>query len=275
MRYFTGDFEVIHKDLHNAMLNDADPIDTGHWQSLKNVPHTATRELQNVVIETIIPSSVEGAQALIEPNLPWAEDHFQERVGGEPLNPGEQYKNWLWYRGGVEDHKGDGTFSHTYMERFWPKFANFPGVRPNGRQVFVPHNGLRYELGDLNDLVNLLHREPHTRQAYLPVWFPEDTGAHFGGRVPCSLGYHFMLRNGQLNVAYFMRSVDFVRYLRDDVYMAMRLCQWVLDRLYPPQEDDSWTWRSAVAGSLLLHASSLHVFEGDLPKLLREAPATP
>lgn len=271
-----GDFNVIQAGLHHALL-DAPPVDTGHWQSLKNVPHTATRELQNVVIETDIPQTMGEAQWNIEPNLPWAEDHFQERVGGLPLNPGEQFKNWPWYRGGVEDHKTTGVFSHTYMERMWPKFACVGETRPNGRQVFVPHNGIRYEFGDLNDLIDLLAREPHTRQAWLPIWFPEDTGAHHHERVPCSLGYHFMLREGKLNVTYHMRSVDFLRYFRDDVYMAMRLGQWILGGLNGSNRDqDSYEdWTHVEMGTLLMTMCSLHVFEGDMPKMRREAPATP
>lgn len=271
-------FDGIMAELHHKLL-DATPVDTGHWQSLTNVPHTATRELQRVCIEVTIPETMGEAQWCIEPNLPWAEDHFKERVSGVPSNPGEEYKNWPWYRGGVEDHKGDGTFSHTYQERMWPKFANVGNTRPNGRQVFVPHNGVRYEFGDLQDLVNLLYSQPHTRQAYLPIWFPEDTGAHHGGRVPCSLGYHFMLRDGRLNVSYFMRSVDFLRYYRDDVYMAMRLCQWIIANLDDLQGEmvkgGDTDWSQVGPGTLMMHASSLHVFEGDMPKMRREAPARP
>ena len=30
----------------------------------------------------------------ISPNLPWADNHFEERVCGEPINPGVEWKNW-------------------------------------------------------------------------------------------------------------------------------------------------------------------------------------
>jgi thymidylate synthase len=257
------------KYLGHMLLTKGHEVDTGHWQSLKDVPHTKSIELTNVHITfEHVPSTVRDLQFYFEPNLPWAEDHFEERVSGLPLNPGEQYMNWPWYAGGVEGHKGDGQFSHTYMERFWPKKAN------NGSRT---HSGIRYDYGDLDDLVQLLVREPYTRQAYLPMWFPEDTGAHQRQRVPCTLGYHFMLREGKLNIVYPMRSCDFLRYLRDDLYMAARLGLWIIEQC---EKKDlflrgagvtDFRWPEGVTlGELNFFTSSLHIFEGDLPKMRRE-----
>jgi thymidylate synthase len=79
-------------------------------------------------------------------------------------------------------------------------------------------------------VIDLLRDRPTTRQAFIPIWFPEDTGAHHGERVPCTLGYHLMARDGRLKIVYYMRSCDFLRHFRDDVYMAGRLCQWVCER---------------------------------------------
>src|SRR3954468_15378336 len=91
--------------------------------------------------------------------------------------------------------------------------------------------GIRYDYGDLQDVVDMLVRSPYTRQAVLPVWFPEDTGAVHGERVPCTLIYHWMLRDGRLHCFYDIRSCDFVRYFRDDVYFAMRLTQWLIEQV--------------------------------------------
>lgn len=241
-------------------------VDTGEWQSLRdeNLPQHKTIELMNYVVRVEIPETIEDLQDQVNPNLPWAEDHFQERVGGEPLNPGEQYKNWPWYKGNVETHKQPGQFSHTYMERFWPKYAGNPQVWPDSETW-----GLRYRLGDLDDVVDLLMRSPHTRQAYLPVWFPEDTGAVHGERVPCTLGYHFLLREGKLHITYFIRSCDFLRHFRDDVYMAARLCQWMIDEVRRMEEVRDKSWDEVLPGSLTMHMVSFHIFEGDLPKMRR------
>jgi len=110
-------------------------------------------------------------------------------------------------------------------------------------------------------VAQLLHDDPATRQAYLPIWFPEDTGAVEGQRVPCSLGYHFMIRRGKLHITYLIRAVDFMRHFRDDVYMAMRLAQWMVVAANVPM-------RLSV-GNLTMHTMSMHCFEGDLPALGR------
>src|SRR5262245_41328374 len=301
-------FQELYKTIAHKMVLNAWEVDTGHWQGLKDVPQTKTFELPYVnILWHKVPDSQGALEREVKPNMPWAEDHFIERVGGRPLNPGEQYKNWPWFAGNVPVHMGitepwvsetdwayvagvvmgEGTidnskgkprlhiyqkdrefledirrrikvgriscreqtsqlksngpicvlcvtnkqeiewvlthllpylsgekrvkagqglilisdrpdhgnekdliseprFSHTYMTRYWPKGLS---------------TGIEFTPGDLMDIARLLVREPYTRQAYLPVWFPEDTGAVEEQRVPCSLGYHFMLRDFKLHVS--------------------------------------------------------------------------
>jgi len=277
-------FEGMYDYLREMFLNDRHhtKVNTGHWQGVKGTPHSQTRELMHVNITMPIRPTAGSWASFIEPNLPWAEDHFRERVAGLPLNPGEQYKNWPWYAGGVEDHKKPGQFSHTYMERFWPIGATDRALLPDESVV---NFGIRYQYGDLGDLIDLLWREPNTRQAYLPIWFPEDLMAtSLGERVPCTLGYHFMLRGEKLHCFYPMRSVDFVRYLKDDLYMAGRLVQHIIEELQtrgdvaqaPRYGETPSMWDFVKPGNLEFFASSMHIFEGDVPKLRREAAdATP
>jgi thymidylate synthase len=80
-----------------------------------------------------------------------------------------------------------------------------------------------------------------------------------GERVPCSLGYHFLIRRGKLSCRYFIRSCDFVRHFNDDVYMTARLMQWVADQL-PGVE----------CGKLLVWVGSLHCMKGDEAKIKME-----
>jgi Thymidylate synthase len=251
-------FKVIYEGLRYLLLEEAARVDVGEWQSLdiSDKPLMVTRELMDVSL--VIPVGIDQLplQFEIQPNLPWAEDHFQERVSGYPMNPGEEYKNWPWYRGNVPQHQVIGEkFSHTYMERIWPKYAGMEGV---GEYGLAPWMGIRYPYGDLDDLVQMLIHHPQTRQGYLPIWFPEDTGAVHGERVPCSLGYHFVRRNEKLHCTYYIRSCDFVRHFRDDVYLAARLLQWVSHRV------------KVHPGRLTMHMVSLHIFEGDRAKLERE-----
>ncbi len=243
---------VVHrlsKDILDGIM-----LDRGEWQGQMDKPMNRVLETYDVSFQTPVPINTPSWQSYVEPNLPWAEDHFLERVGGEPLNPGKEYKNWPWYDQGVEEHKPVGTFSHTYMERFWPKFAN----------TTTPNLGIRAFYGDLDDLVVLLQERPWTRQAYLPIWFPEDLDAAGGGeRVPCTLGYHFQRRPhpdiDSLNITYYMRSCDFFRYLRDDAYMAGRLLQWVVDQVEGVEE-----------GQLTMHIANLHIFADERIRLEQE-----
>jgi hypothetical protein len=267
---FTYTFESTYKALRAFLMKQAPVVDVGEWHAMnvKGKPELVSREIRSATIHMSIPPSVIQTQAAIEPNLPWAEDQFRERVSGLPLNPGETYKQWPW-QSKMSNHTGleQGKFSHTYMERYWPKQAAL------GEYVeTVPvHKGIRYRYGDLNDVVELLARSPFTRQAVLPVWFPEDTGGVHGGRLPCSLTYQFIRRGDLLHVDYSIRSCDFVRHFRDDVYMTMRLVQWVLQQLAnPDSEHMDADWAHVKPGTLTMHIGSLHIFEGDFPKLNKE-----
>lgn len=220
-----------------------------------------TRELRDVHMHFRMHDNPADLITDVQPNLPWAEDHFQERISGEPLNPPPSEAWWPYAQQGNAEHKQNQQFSHTYPERFWSKFANVGEIAPNGRQTFVPHMGIRYEYGDLMDLVKLLRAERYTRQAYLPIWFPEDTGNSLGVRVPCSLGYHFMFRDGKFHLTYFIRSCDFMRHFRDDVYMAIRLAIFVGIQSGILEEE------SNDLGDFTMVIPSLHIFEGDVPIL--------
>ena len=245
-----------------------EPSRVKKWQAqdISGRTEMMPREIFNFSLVYQIPGSWEELVEEVKPNLPWAEDHFQERVGGQPLNPPPSEKYWPFAQQGNAAHKADEKFSHTYPERFWPKFANV-GERTadNGRQVFVPHVGIRFGYGDLEDVIQQLINDPTTRQAYLPVWFPEDTGATSGQRVPCTLGYHFMVRGGKLLVTYYIRSCDYMRHFRDDVYMAVRLGQWVAHEI----SVGSTQGAEVIASVLTMHIANFHVFEGDVPELQR------
>jgi hypothetical protein len=245
---------------------------------LKDNPLWVAVELANVVFGFSIPEEMTSLQTEVKPNLPWAEDHFQERVSGEPLNPPPSSEYWPYAQRGNEEHKDvKGKFSHTYPERMWPSWAGevYEEMAQSRSLDWEPRTGIRFDYGDLGDLVQLLAHEPLTRQAYLPIWFPEDlTAANKGERVPCTLGYHFLMREGKLNMTYFIRSCDYVRYFRDDVYMACRLVQWVLGEIVEHRLGDSDWWQEvAVPGHLTMHIVSMHCFDGDLPMLRRERDA--
>lgn len=231
---------------------------TEAWQgvSTANRPDLETRELLNVRVTVPVPEGdLDVLRAACAPNLPWADDHFLERVCGQPLNPPPSWAWWPW-AGSANKFRTGEKFNHTYPERYWPKYAErLPQLAP----VY----GIRGYYGDLHDVVSLLVAQPHTRQAYLPIFFPEDTGVGDGGRKPCTLGYQFILRDQKLHCFYPMRSCDLVRHYSDDVYLTMRLMLWVIEQCASQSEP----WRQVTPGSLTMHMTSLHVFVNDLRSL--------
>lgn len=383
---FTG----VYDDLR-ARMSVAPPVRQDRWQGIDVRKNPAARcyELSNVVFERDLcgVEDLDHWRRDIGPNLPWADDHFLERIGGEPLNPGEQWKNWPWgqsaarfrteefgprlpchdwaYLAGILDGDGciyqksrDGEsfqgrvyvaqkdravldylhqlflvgnvvptsersqelnqkvyenpmfewqigaileirwllagclpylkvkrsraesvfasvcealdrrsgagaplkkvwgrdwparFNHSYPDRLWPS-------RLEGGS---PVMGLERPNGDLDSLVDLLVRDPYTRQAYIPLFFPEDTGWGDGGRKPCTLGYQLIMRDNRLSIGYPLRSCDLIRHFRDDCYLAVRLLLWVLDRC---RAVDQGTWGAVRPGTYTMHITSLHVFEND------------
>lgn len=259
-----GSFDVALKYITKFMVDYGYQIKTEKWQGidLKDKPELTMREVLHFSFGVMSTDNELWLLQQIKPNLPWVKVHFKERIGGEPLNPGESYKIWPYYKRDKEMRTEDEKFSHTYMERFWPKFANNPGEgiykRETGGNPI--RKGIRYQYGDLDDLIKLLLKEPHTRQAYLPIWFPEDTGSVHGGRVPCTLGYHFIRRGNNLHITYYIRSCDLVRHLRDDIYLACILLNHIIDKL---KEQDKESWNDVKPGWFIMHITSLHCFESD------------
>jgi hypothetical protein len=270
-------FPNFHNAIQSAetlLMHKGVEVNPGRWQgiSTEGRPDLGTIEVLNYTAVVPVyrgpfhnPRTLEGSleyqlsklQSEIEPNLPWADDHFVERVSRVPSNPGEEYKNWPWWSGSgtqVETalNATGVKFTHTYQERFWPKVAHWHiGGQPQG---------IHYDYGDLDDVVNHLVAEPFSRQATFPIFFPEDTGAVHGGRIPCTLHYHFLLRNQELHMWYAIRSCDFVRHFRDDLYLACRLLIWVLDEC---RSRESF-WENVRPGNLYFTAYSLHIHKGDI-----------
>lgn len=255
-------FKELRKALAKRLLW-TEPENYGKWQQLdisKSDQHK-TYELLNATIWYQMPQNKKAALWNIKPDMPWSENHFQERVGGQAINPGVEHANWPYHANGAELHLKNGKYDHNYMERFWPKDISMHPALPNlyGYGVPAQWNGYRFPTGDLNDVVAQLRADVGTRQAYLPVFFPEDTGATRGQRVPCTLGYHFIVREGKLHVQYNMRSCEIYRHFTNDVYMAVRLAQWVRDRVNDELE----------LGQLTMNIVSLHGFVGDTNEIER------
>lgn len=268
-KVYNNPSDFIRKGYFQPLIDYGYEQSTEKWQGIK--PPMPFWETLNVSATLILGAYTRPdityfsklSKQLLLVNENWANLHFEERVGRMPLNPGESYKIWPFYGRDKEVRKENEKFSHTYMERFWPKFANIP-LMNKGDVPAVPANlfksplrGIRFGYGDLEDVINLLNREPDTRQAFLPIFFPEDTGANHGGRIPCSIGYHFIIRHGYIHCTYWLRSCDAIRHLADDLYLAVKLMSYVANR----------TNRITNLGTLTTHITSLHIFKPEVEKL--------
>lgn len=277
-------FSAVRATLTDRIL-EAPKVTTERWQgmSVKDNPAAVSYELRNVCFEVPLNGVDDLAywRADTAANVPWADDHFLERVGGEPLNPGVQWANWPWARAADKHRAEQGRFNHSYMERLWPKFARrtddgrLPALAKSPTAIrkypagdMRPKFGIAYGYGDLEDLIELLVKEPFTRQAFIPLFFPEDTGWGDGGRKPCTLGYQFLVRMEKeglrLHIWYPLRSCDLVRHFPDDCYLAVRILLWVLAQC---RKRDNEFWASVMPGTYGMHMTSLHIFENDRREL--------
>lgn len=251
-------------------LLETKPIQVGEWQAMDVSASDLhkTHEIEDVsLVWERIPQTAGGLYSMMPAiDGPWAAEHFEERVSGQPLNPAPSHERWPYAVGGNARHMDGKQFDHTYPERFWPKYAGL------GNAPVPPvfdgnlHRGVRFNYGDLDSVVRLLVKSPLSRQAVLPVWFPEDTGAEDGQRVPCTIGYHFMQRGGRLTCRYYIRSCDIYRHLSNDVFFAAALTHWICNKVTEATTDTATPMRFR-PGGLVMHISSLHAFVGDVPKI--------
>lgn len=261
MKYFANVLQAI-KDTKHLMKVSSDLIKSEDWQG-QDV-NTLMVELLHHRVCFDMTGSIgqlnDTGKVGLRPNFPWVDNHFEERIRQKGVNPGLTYKEWPWYNKSKESLDELGMFNHNYMERYWPNHAkNNPTEVFDEHRVVVKKAGLRGDYGDLNDVISLLVKNPTSRQAYLPVWFPEDTGDANPGRKPCTLGYRFIIRNNMLDITYDIRSCDFFRHFVDDIYLTIKLAQYVLHefnnahRKSPPLEP----------GKFIMNITSLHMFLAD------------
>lgn len=165
-----------------------------------------TKELQNYCYCLLDAKSSEIPGVI----QPWADAEFKERIT-DPfnkertranfINPGEA---WLLRKDVWQEYIHDGKLAYTYNELIW-----------NNDQF--------------TKIVNRLKADSDSRQLWINLWDVNNHPNLLGGvsRVPCSLGYGFQVREGKLNMTYVMRSCDFSTHFRNDVYLAIKLLEYV------------------------------------------------
>lgn len=199
----------------------------------KNVEENSdyeTKELQNYCY-TLLDASSDKITRVIQP---WADAEFEERIqdpwefGDAPLfiNPG---KAWELRPNIWNDYMHEGEFAYTYNERIW-----------NSDQILK--------------IIKRLKEDHDSRQLWLSIWDLHKDIDNLGGisRVPCSLGYNFQFRDGKLNMHYVMRSCDFNTHFCNDVYLAIKLLEYVAEKA------------EMKVGNFTHTMFSLHVYKKDI-----------
>lgn len=237
----------------NRLYEQGYTVKTEKWQGIPSPDDMW--EVMNHSFQMFIPAGITELSQEVRPNLPWADNHFYERIGRIPVNPPPSHIDWPFAQKNNEQFGGTEIFSHSYPERIWPKYAP---MNPETKEINSRClEGVRFKYGDLSDILDLLEREPYTRQAFLPIWFPEDTGVAHLQRVPCTIGYHFMRRENFFHISYFIRSCDIIRHFRDDIYLAIRKLYWILDQM---KKRNPESWKHVSPGYYAMHIVSLHCF---------------
>ena len=156
----------------------------------------------------------------LEPHQPWADVEFEDRVSREVRNPGNAWKELpeVW----IPMKESDGLYSYTYNERI---------------------------LFQLNSILHELKENPPSREAYLSIWNSTVDPLRLSRRrVPCSLGYQFLIREDKLLITYLQRSCNFNKHFQGDVYLARKFQEWMANKL------------GITSGSFSHWIGSLHIF---------------
>lgn len=155
--------------------------------------------------------------------LEWAEEDFKERISTKCMNPGEAYKlRDVW-----EEFVHDGKFSYSYPERINDQIER---------------------------VVACLSETPSSRNAIISLWDPNIDKERIGGkmRVPCSMYYQILIRDGKVNMLYNIRSNDLMTHWCWDVYLAIKVQEYVASKLGLP------------TGWFIQQIGSLHSYQKDL-----------
>jgi thymidylate synthase len=176
--------------------------------------------------------------------LNYIEQEHDDRTCGEAMNPGNAYKHRLdvWTQ-----FLHNGKFHYTYSERIAPQLKPIMHelkARPDTRQAIITiHSNICPVQGESdNDTTNFV----------APSRDLENMGGH--GRIPCSLHYEFMRREGRLEMEYHMRSCDFLTHFPVDLMLALRMQKYVADFLGVP------------CGDFTYFTSSMHAYAKDMKK---------
>lgn len=170
----------------------------------------------------------------------WALNEFYERVGlSDPGNPGKacEIRKDLW----EPLLNAVGEMDYTY----WERLAN------------------TYKIPTTDLIIEEFIRDPNSRRCVLNLWTKEIDllGLENGIRVPCSITYSWLIRDGKLNMFYHMRSCDIKNHFINDLWLAGMYNANLVSMLKGTGEKP---FQTLVPGSLTVTINSLHAYKNYL-----------
>ena len=172
-----------------------------------------TRELQNYCY-TILNAKSSDVTGVTQP---WADEEFKERV----CDPWTRWEDREEYCIDIPNFVNPGT-AWEFRKDIWTEYMH------DGKMAYT-YNERIWQNDQLTKIIKRLKEDHDSRQLWLSIWEPNRDTDKLGGvsRVPCSLGYNFQFRDGKLNMHYLMRSCDFKTHFTNDVYLAIKLLEYV------------------------------------------------
>lgn len=199
--------------------------------------------------------------------IKYIEAEFWDRTSGKASNPGMayHYRREVW-----DEFLHHGRFAYTYSERIAPQFESVITQlqnNPDTRQgIITVHSNIQPEtvMGlptpEEEPSITEWNREQMQQYAiaHPEKWFNQVRVSadcmNMGGtgRIPCSLHYQIMQREGKLDLIYCMRSCDLLTHFGIDVMLALRMQNWMAVKLQKQ------------VGTFTYFTGSLHAYQKDL-----------
>lgn len=174
-------------------------------------------------------------------------------VAARKANPVYNLAEVLWYLAGRQDV---GMMAHYAPVRR----AGTPKGVPADESAYGPRifrAGPDGGPSNFAKVIDLLRSEVDSKRGVLPVFTAADLDDSEAPSVPCLVGLHLLLRDGQLHMVVYMRANDADRGLLADVF-SFTFIQEFAARLL-----------GVDVGTYTHHVGSLHLAEADLPRVDR------
>lgn len=173
---------------------------------------------------------------MFDPNAKdWCRAEHSERVNPCTENPGQAWtlRPDVW----KQFLNDKGEFDYTYSDRL------------NRNE-------------SIDSVVEELVKNPDSRQAILAIWDRQIDPYNLGGkaRIPCSIYYQILIREGRVNIIYNQRSADVVTHFGNDIWLAWQMMDYITRVLRDRKLD-------VATGYLYHNIGSLHVYNKDIPTL--------